>query len=113
MKKAVKESKSPVFIRLDKPKMLEKEILSSAMIGVNTLKSMDNIVYIRNKKLKKMQELKKLLGSMSKDAVDLKKSFPVVEGVELNSTLREPSNDGELKGIDAELREIEGRLKEL
>ena len=78
------EEKSPIFVRLESPSSIRKDLLNSAVEAARGLKSYEELKKIRERKVKKIDKLKKLMNTVNREVKTLQnKTLPSLDEVDL------------------------------
>ena len=111
--KVKRHKKEHVFMRVDSPKVLEKKILTSAVMATQLLKNYEAFSTMREKRIKKMNGLRRSIVGIHKEVVSFKRKFPRI-GEEDEVLEEEPRiNLKNMNDLDKDLYLIEKRLKEI
>jgi len=70
------EQEDPMYVSIENPISFRKEILGDAVLATEILKDYEHFKSVRDRKTKKLQELRGLVFDMRKTYRDLKNSLP-------------------------------------
>ena len=111
---------SELYIGLEDPKVLHKNLLEGQKDVINALKRFELIHELRKQKTREFLKLRSLINQCSHILIELRIVMPHVEGHHARVKDSEPKqkaltekDDAELARLDKELNDIESRLRQL
>ncbi len=109
--------KNPIFIKIESPLLIRKDLLKSALYATKILKDYRDFTHLKKEKDKGRSKLFKIFRETNKDIRDLKKSLPIIkkEKPKEEKEFKKPSTTKKTKTVTPkkELSETERLKKDL
>lgn len=124
------EESDPVFVKLENPSSIRKDVLDSAVEAARALKSYEDLLKVREEKTKKLGKLNKLMNKVESELRTLKrKTLPNLNEVEhlaegkkidkrklakrLPKTKKKTVHEEKVDDLDEEISDIKLKLTKL
>ena len=105
-----------LYVGIKEPAGIRRNLLEASKLVIQTLQKQESTKALREKKLKKTGELRKILREIKSLNSKLKESFPKIEPEEKEKTAAKggkAKDSSELKELEKELEEVEKELDKL